>query len=62
MTAVHSVAGTLPSGSPLVTRPPFQAPHHTASVAAIVGGGSSHLRPGAASLAHRGVLFMEQHS
>jgi magnesium chelatase family protein len=60
VTAVHSVAGTLPSGSPLVTRPPFQAPHHTASVAAIVGGGSTHLRPGAASLAHRGVLFMDE--
>ena len=59
VTAVHSVAGTLPSGSPLVTRPPFQAPHHTASVAAIVGGGSTHVRPGAASLAHRGVLFMD---
>ena len=60
VTAVHSVAGTLPSGSPLVTRPPFQAPHHTASVAAIVGGGSTHVRPGAASLAHRGVLFMDE--
>jgi magnesium chelatase family protein len=60
VTAVHSVAGTLPSGSPLVTRPPFQAPHHTASVAAIVGGGSSHVRPGVASLAHRGVLFMDE--
>jgi magnesium chelatase family protein len=60
VTAVHSVAGTLPSGSPLVTRPPFQAPHHTASVAAIVGGGSTHVRPGVASLAHRGVLFMDE--
>ena len=60
VTAVHSVAGTLPSGSPLVTRPPFQAPHHTASVASIVGGGSTHVRPGAASLAHRGVLFMDE--
>jgi magnesium chelatase family protein len=60
VTAVHSVAGTLPIGSPLVTRPPFQAPHHTASVAAIVGGGSTHVRPGAASLAHRGVLFMDE--
>jgi magnesium chelatase family protein len=60
VTAVHSVAGTLPSGSPLVTRPPFQSPHHTASVAAIVGGGSTHVRPGAASLAHRGVLFMDE--
>ena len=42
------------------TRPPFQAPHHTASVAAIVGGGSTQVRPGAASLAHRGVLFMDE--
>ncbi|MGZ4614994.1 MAG: YifB family Mg chelatase-like AAA ATPase [Actinomycetes bacterium] len=60
VTAVHSVAGTLPPGSPLMTRPPFQSPHHTASVPAIVGGGSSHVRPGAASLAHRGVLFMDE--
>jgi magnesium chelatase family protein len=60
VTTVHSVAGTLPAGSPLVTQPPFQSPHHTASVAAIVGGGSTHLRPGAASLAHRGVLFMDE--
>jgi magnesium chelatase family protein len=60
VTAVHSVAGTLPAGSPLVTRPPFQAPHHTASVAAIVGGGSTHVRPGVASLAHRGVLFLDE--
>lgn len=60
VTAVHSVAGTLPSGTPLVTVAPFQAPHHTASVPAIVGGGSSHVRPGAASLAHRGVLFLDE--
>ncbi len=60
VTAVHSVAGALPDGRPLVSSPPLQAPHHTASVAAIVGGGSSHVRPGAASLAHRGVLFMDE--
>jgi magnesium chelatase family protein len=60
VTAVHSVAGTLPPGTPLVTRPPFQAPHHNASVPAIVGGGSSQVRPGAASLAHRGVLFLDE--
>jgi magnesium chelatase family protein len=60
VTAVHSVAGILPPGTPLVTRPPFQAPHHNASVPAIVGGGSSHVRPGAASLAHRGVLFLDE--
>ncbi|MDQ1640885.1 MAG: magnesium chelatase family protein [Actinomycetota bacterium] len=60
VSTVHSVAGTLPPGAPLVTRPPFQAPHHTASVPAIVGGGSTHLRPGVASLAHRGVLFLDE--
>ena len=60
VTAVHSIAGTLPPGTPLVTHPPFQAPHHNASVPAIVGGGSSQVRPGAASLAHRGVLFLDE--
>ena len=60
VTAVHSIAGTLPVGTPLVTTPPFQAPHHNASVPAIVGGGSSQVRPGAASLAHRGVLFLDE--
>jgi magnesium chelatase family protein len=52
VTAIHSVAGLLPAGGPLITRPPFAGPHHTASVAAIVGGGSGLARPGAASLAH----------
>jgi magnesium chelatase family protein len=61
VTAVHSVAGSLRDGTgPLVAHPPFQAPHHTASVAAIVGGGSTQVRPGSASLAHRGVLFMDE--
>lgn len=64
VTAVHSVAGTLRptpgGGTPLLTVPPFQSPHHTASVPAIVGGGSSYVRPGAASLAHRGVLFLDE--
>ncbi len=60
VTAVHSVAGMLPAGTPLVTEAPFQSPHHTASVVSIVGGGSSHVRPGAASLAHRGVLFLDE--
>src|ERR671936_299982 len=59
VTRIHSVAGLLPPGRPLVTVPPFRAPHHTASVAAIVGGGSSP-RPGEASLAHRGVLFLDE--
>jgi magnesium chelatase family protein len=60
VTAVHSVAGVLPPGCALVEEPPFQAVHHTATVAALVGGGSGVLRPGAASLAHRGVLFLDE--
>ena len=60
VTAVHSVAGSLPGGSPLLRRPPYQAPHHTASTAALVGGGSVLARPGALSLAHRGVLFLDE--
>ena len=60
VTAVHSVAGTLPPGSPLIDRPPFQDPHHTATTASIVGGGSGVAKPGAASLAHRGVLFLDE--
>ncbi len=60
VTAVHSVAGLLEPGRPLVTRAPFRAPHHTASPAALVGGGSGVARPGAVSLAHRGVLFLDE--
>src|SRR5262245_56382480 len=59
VTRIHSVAGLLPHGRPLVTAPPFRAPHHTASAPAIVGGGSGP-RPGEASLAHRGVLFLDE--
>ena len=62
VTAIHSVAGTLPAGSPLMAEPPFCAPHHTASKAAIVGGGTGIIRPGAASLAHRGCLFLDEAS
>jgi magnesium chelatase family protein len=60
VTAIHSVAGTLPPGSPLLSQPPFCAPHHTATKAAIVGGGSGIIRPGAASLAHHGCLFLDE--
>ncbi|HVA60304.1 MAG TPA: YifB family Mg chelatase-like AAA ATPase [Mycobacteriales bacterium] len=60
VTAIHSVAGQLPPGAGLVTRPPFCHPHHTATTAALVGGGSGLARPGAASLAHRGVLFLDE--
>ena len=60
VTALHSVAGVLPPASGLLRRPPFQAPHHTASAAALVGGGSGLARPGALSLAHRGILFLDE--
>jgi magnesium chelatase family protein len=60
VSALHSIAGLLPPGGRLVRRPPFQAPHHTATVPALVGGGSGLARPGAISLAHRGVLFLDE--
>jgi magnesium chelatase family protein len=60
VSAIHSVAGTLPPGCPLITDPPFCAPHHTSTRAAIVGGGSGVVRPGAASLAHHGCLFLDE--
>jgi magnesium chelatase family protein len=60
VTAIHSVAGILAPDRPLVTRPPLSDPHHTATVVSVVGGGSRILRPGAASLAHLGVLFLDE--
>lgn len=60
VTAVHSVAGTFDPARGLVRRPPFEDPHHTATTAAVVGGGSGVPRPGAASRAHRGVLFLDE--
>ena len=59
VTRIHSVAGLLQPGRPLITVPPFRAPHHSASVAAIVGGGPGP-RPGEATLAHRGVLLLDE--
>ena len=60
VTALHSIAGTLPADGRLIRRPPFQAPHHSASMASLIGGGSGLARPGALSLAHRGVLFLDE--
>jgi magnesium chelatase family protein len=60
VTAIHSVAGLLSGATPLITRPPFVAPHHNSSVAALIGGGSGMARPGAVSRAHRGVLFLDE--
>jgi magnesium chelatase family protein len=60
VTAVHSVAGTFRPDAGLLRRPPFEDPHHTATPAAVVGGGSGLPRPGAASRAHRGVLFLDE--
>lgn len=60
VSAVHSVAGTLKHPGALMTSPPFEAPHHSASMAAMVGGGSNIPRPGAVSRAHGGVLFLDE--
>jgi len=60
VSTIHSIAGTLKPASPLMTDPPFCGPHHTATKAAIVGGGSGIIRPGAASLAHHGCLFLDE--
>ncbi|MFF4976334.1 YifB family Mg chelatase-like AAA ATPase [Streptomyces sp. NPDC001083] len=60
VTAVHSVAGLLPPGKPLVDTAPYCAPHHSATMQALVGGGQGIARPGAVSLAHRGVLFLDE--
>ena len=59
VTRIHSVAGLLPPGRALVSGAPFRAPHHGASAPAIVGGGSNP-RPGEVSLAHRGVLLLDE--
>lgn len=59
VTAIHSVLGLLPSGT-LIRRAPFVAPHHGASLPAVVGGGSGVPKPGAISRAHHGVLFLDE--
>jgi magnesium chelatase family protein len=59
VTKIYSVAGVLPERGAVISRRPFRSPHHTASTIAITGGGSS-IRPGEATLAHRGVLFLDE--
>ncbi len=60
LTAIHSLAGALEPGDELLRRPPFFAPHHTASKASLLGGGTGVARPGEVSRAHGGVLFLDE--
>jgi magnesium chelatase family protein len=59
-TKIHSVSGFLPDNVPLIKVRPFRSPHHTISDAALVGGGMNRIKPGEISLAHHGVLFLDE--
>jgi magnesium chelatase family protein len=60
VTAVHSLAGALPESDALVRRPSWFAPHHSATATSILGGGTGRVRPGQVSMAHHGVLFLDE--
>ncbi len=58
LSAIYSLAGCLPQDQTMIARPPFRAPHHSASRASVLGGGSGRVRPGEVSRAHTGTLFL----
>ena len=60
LTAIHSLAGALEPGDGMLTTPPYSGPHHDASKASLIGGGSGQVRPGEISRAHCGVLFLDE--
>lgn len=60
LSAIHSLAGGLPPGQVMVTRPPFRAPHHSATRAGVLGGGTGRVHPGEVSRAHHGTLFLDE--
>lgn len=59
VTKLYSISGNLPAGTSIITTRPFRAPHHTASYVGLIGGGNS-IKPGEISMAHRGVLFLDE--
>jgi len=60
VTRIHSAAGVPLPGGALIRRPPYRAPHHSASLVSLIGGGSTLMRPGELSCAHHGVLFLDE--
>ncbi len=60
LSAIYSLAGCLTPGQTVITRPPFRAPHHSASRASVLGGGTGRVRPGEVSRAHTGTLFLDE--